>query len=211
MKILQTSVFRAVCAVIIGALLVKYRDEMVTWLTISIGVLFALSGIISCISYMVQKKRFEQMERDGITLLDSTGRKIRSTVSFPIVGIGSVVLGLILAFKPDTFIAFGSYLFAALIILGSLSQFMKLVTVSQYGKVNWLYWIMPIVLLLTAVAMIIYPTLIASAPFFFIGWCLMIYGIVEIINSFKVTRLAKKAGETGTVIEEVLGEEGERQ
>ena len=46
MKILQTSVFRAVCAVIIGALLVRYRDEMVTWLTISIGVLFALSGII---------------------------------------------------------------------------------------------------------------------------------------------------------------------
>ena len=201
MKIIQTSVFRAVCAVIIGALSVKYRGEMMTWLTISIGVVFILSGIISCINYLVQKKRMVQMERDGITIYDSTGRIIHSTVAFPIVGIGSVVLGLILAFMPDTFITFGSYLFAALIILGSLSQFINLVTVSQYGKVNWWYWIMPIVLLLAAAATLIYPTLIASAPFFFIGWCLMVYGIVEIINTFKITRLKRKSLTKDTPVE----------
>ena len=201
MKIIQTSVFRAVCAVIIGALSVKYRGEMMTWLTISIGVVFILSGVISCINYLVQKKRMVQMERDGITIYDSTGRILRSTVAFPIVGIGSVVLGLILAFMPDTFITFGSYLFAALIILGSLSQFINLVTVSQYGKVNWWYWIMPIVLLLAAAATLIYPTLIASAPFFFIGWCLMVYGIVEIINTFKITRLKRKSLTKDTPVE----------
>ncbi|MFW5513580.1 MAG: DUF308 domain-containing protein, partial [Prevotella sp.] len=31
MRLLQSSVFRAVVAIIVGALLVKYREDTVTW------------------------------------------------------------------------------------------------------------------------------------------------------------------------------------
>ena len=34
MKIFQSSIFRAVCAIVVGALLIKYPDEGVTWLTV---------------------------------------------------------------------------------------------------------------------------------------------------------------------------------
>ena len=51
MKILQSSVFRAICAIAIGIMLIKYPDNTVTWITIAIGVLFLLSGIISLVAY----------------------------------------------------------------------------------------------------------------------------------------------------------------
>ena len=40
MKILQSSVFRAICAIAVGIMLIKYPDNTVTWITIAIGVLF---------------------------------------------------------------------------------------------------------------------------------------------------------------------------
>ena len=39
MKVLQSSLFRALCAIIVGVLLIKYREDTVTWITIAMGVL----------------------------------------------------------------------------------------------------------------------------------------------------------------------------
>ena len=50
MKALQSYIFRAISAIVVGALLVKYREETVTWLTILIGVIFFVSGVICCIA-----------------------------------------------------------------------------------------------------------------------------------------------------------------
>lgn len=47
MKVIHSSIFRAVCAIIVGVLLIQYREQTVTWITIAIGVLFFLSGVIS--------------------------------------------------------------------------------------------------------------------------------------------------------------------
>ena len=44
MKVFQSSVVRALCAIIVGALIVKYRELTVTWITIAIGV----RGIFHC-------------------------------------------------------------------------------------------------------------------------------------------------------------------
>ena len=33
MRIIQSAIFRALCAIVVGAMLVKYREDMVTWLT----------------------------------------------------------------------------------------------------------------------------------------------------------------------------------
>ena len=40
-----------------GFLLVKYNQGAMTWLTITIGLLFFLSGAVSCIVYYVEKER----------------------------------------------------------------------------------------------------------------------------------------------------------
>jgi len=55
MKTVQTSFIRAIIAVVVGLLLIKYREDTVTWITIIIGVLFFISGLISCIVYLVNR------------------------------------------------------------------------------------------------------------------------------------------------------------
>lgn len=56
MKVIHSSIFRAVCAIIVGVLLIQYREQTVTWITIAIGVLFFLSGVISLASYWAAKR-----------------------------------------------------------------------------------------------------------------------------------------------------------
>ena len=51
MNTTKTSLLRALCAVVVGALLIKYREQTVQWMTVAIGGLFLLSGVISCIVY----------------------------------------------------------------------------------------------------------------------------------------------------------------
>ena len=94
MKVVHSSLFRAVCAIIIGVLLIQYREQTVTWITIAIGVLFFLSGAISLISYFSAKRTAEKMQ--GQMLSDANGKQIIGIKpNFPIVGLGSLILGMI--------------------------------------------------------------------------------------------------------------------
>lgn len=82
MKIFQSSIFRALCAIVVGALLIKYPQDGVTWLTIAIGVLFLLSGIIAVMAYLNAKKH-----EGEYTITDSQGRIVSGgQPTFPIVG-----------------------------------------------------------------------------------------------------------------------------
>lgn len=62
MKVLQSSLLRAICAIVVGALLVKYREQTVTWMTIAIGVLFFISGVFSCASYLIARSRKDDVQ-----------------------------------------------------------------------------------------------------------------------------------------------------
>ena len=42
MKILQSSFFRAICAIAVGILLIKYPDNTVTWITVAMCPLLPL-------------------------------------------------------------------------------------------------------------------------------------------------------------------------
>ena len=129
MKVIHSSIFRAVCAIIVGVLLIQYREQTVTWITIAIGVLFFLSGVISLASYWAAKRNAEKMQ--GQILSDSNGKPIMGMMpKFPLLSVGSLILGLLLALMPSA---------------------------------------------------------IASAPLFIIGWGMLIYGVVELLNAFKVS------------------------
>src|SRR3712207_6447584 len=106
---MRASLLRALAAIAAGALMVNYREQMAEWLTISIGVLFFVSGIISIVSYFVSKKRAES---ESLTVIneDGTTTSVPSRQpTWPIVGIGCAVLGAILALMPTTFITYMVY------------------------------------------------------------------------------------------------------
>jgi uncharacterized membrane protein HdeD (DUF308 family) len=177
-----------------GILIVKYREDMVTWLTVGLGAIFFISGIISCVSYYIQRKHVLKMRAEGITLFDSEGKPVgQSMPTFPIVGVGSLILGVILASMPETFLNWLTYIFAAIILLVSVYQIADLIVANRYGRVGWAYWVMPIIMLLAAVVALVNPETISSSPLFFLGWAMMISGAVMIVNVLKIYTVRRAA------------------
>jgi hypothetical protein len=64
MRIIQSSLFRAIVAIAVGVLLVKYREDTMKWLTIVIGLLFFLSGAITLIVYYYERQRLQRYTND---------------------------------------------------------------------------------------------------------------------------------------------------
>ena len=87
---------------------------------------------------------------------------------------------------PNTFINSLMFILSVILIMGALTQFMNLATARKLGRVGIVYWIFPSIILLIGLLAVIKPSAIASAPLFIIGWTMLIYGVVECINAFKI-------------------------
>ena len=145
MKTLQSSLIRAIVAIIVGTLIIKYREETVRWLTIACGTLFFISGLISCAVYYSNRKSVkEQMNAEGKSITPAT------SAGLPLVGAGSIILGAILAFMPSTFVTGLMYTLAAILILGAVNQYINLGMASRWYHVGWFYWLLPTIILLIA-------------------------------------------------------------
>ncbi len=153
MKIFQSSIFRAICAIAIGILLIKYPNNTVTWMTVAIGILFLLSGLISVIVYINARRNVSEYK-----ITDAEGNVIAGTQpTFPIVGVGSLILGALLALTPNVFITALMYIIGGILILGAINQYMNLVNARRYGRVGFGYWVFPSVILLIGLYVIIKP------------------------------------------------------
>ena len=192
MKIFQSSIFRAISAIAIGILLIKYPDNTVTWMTVAIGILFLLSGLISVIVYVNARRNVSEYK-----ITDAEGHVIAGTQpTFPIVGVGSLILGALLALTPNVFITALMYIIGGILILGAINQYMSLVNARRYGKVGFGYWVFPSVILLIGL---------------YLGWCSLLYGVTEMINSLKFHNDRRKfrqaqeaAAEESPIIEEII-------
>ena len=187
MKLIKTSFFRAITAVIVGVLLITYREETITWLTIGIGILFFLSGLITCIIYFVTRNTGSSEMN-----LDSAKSTPTFTPSFPLVGMGSLLLGLILALMPNSFVNWMVYILGALLILGAIGQYVLLASIVKLVRINIFFWIMSSVILLIGVVSIIKPMWIASAPLLILGWSMILYGVVECIDTIKIMKTRRQ-------------------
>lgn len=189
MKILHSSLFRSVCSLIIGVLLIQYPSDTATWIVILIGVLFLLSGIISIIAYYFARKN---ASRTIVT--DAGGRVISGGIpSYPVLGLGNLLLGLILALRPDAVIDIMAYILGAILIVGAVTQIANLISANRFYRIPVLFWISPIIILIVGLMSIIKPEWIASAPLMVLGWCLVLYGVTEVINTIKIYSARNKA------------------
>lgn len=187
MRLIQSSIIRAVVAIVIGVLLVKYRSETMTWITIAAGIMFFISGIISCTVYYFER---EKALKTSSTQNDKGNKKSDGPI-FPIVGGGCTVLGVILTLMPDEFITWVAYVFATILILGAVNQFMNLASSRQFARVPILFWLFPSITLCIGIYIIAQPIEAATLPFKIIGWCLMFYGVVELVNTIKINQMKR--------------------
>ena len=224
---MQSSLVRAVMAFAVGALIIKYREETVHWLTVVIGALFFVSGLIS----VVLNRRPTPLPlpgREGSDYTqDNNNQATGHSTPLPhregqgggsagggwltsLVGFGSIILGVILALMPTTFITGLQYVLAAMLVLGAVNQFVNLAQASRWCHVGWFYWLLPVVVLLVAIFMIWRPVETAAAPLFIIGWCMLLYGAAELLGGvmvWKAGRIVKKMAEQQMKEEQKMIEE----
>ncbi|MBF1604374.1 MAG: DUF308 domain-containing protein [Prevotella sp.] len=196
MKVLQISAIRAIIVLVTGFLLVRYREETMTWMTITVGILFLLSGLVSCIAYYFEKEKVAKKTAKAKQQEGEQEEENLKSPSFPIAGVGSIALGIILAVMPNTFITWVVYILAALLILGAVNQFMNLARSRQYARVPVYMWIFPTVILAIAILLISKPIETAQLPLLVLGWAFMYYGVLEfilIIRMYLVRKSYEKA------------------
>ena len=202
MKVLQISAIRAIIVLVTGFLLVRYREETMTWMTITVGILFLLSGLVSCIAYYFEKEKVAKKTAKAEQQEGQQEEENLKSPSFPIAGVGSIVLGIILAVMPNTFITWVVYILAALLILGAVNQFMNLARSRQYARVPVYMWIFPTIILAIAILLISKPLETAQLPLLVLGWAFMYYGVLEfilIIRMYLVRKSYEKAEEAKVV------------
>ena len=202
MKVLQISAIRAIIVLVTGFLLVRYREETMTWMTITVGILFLLSGLVSCIAYYFEKEKVAKKTAKAEQQEAQQEEENLKSPSFPIAGVGSIALGIILAVMPYTFITWVVYILAALLILGAVNQFMNLARSRQYARVPVYMWLFPTVILAVAILLISKPIETAQLPLLVLGWAFMYYGVLEfilIIRMYLVRKSYEKAEEAKVV------------
>ncbi|MBP3251230.1 MAG: DUF308 domain-containing protein [Prevotella sp.] len=189
MNIIRNSILRAVAALVVGALLIKYPDTTLSGLTIAIGILFLVAGIISLVAWVYQRQK-----TPSFSVYSADDKVIQNTQPmFPVVGLGSLLLGAILALMPETFIRLQMYFVAALLILGSLNLYMNLIAARTFGHVSAGFWLMPTVILLAGIVVMVKPMESAALPLIILGWGMLLFGVVEMICSLKYFQLKRKA------------------
>jgi uncharacterized membrane protein HdeD (DUF308 family) len=211
MKIFHSSIFRALCAIVVGVLILKYPQDGVTWLTMAVGELFLISGVVALIAYW-----YARQHSGDYVITDQKGRIISGgQPTFPIVGAGSVLLGLVLVIAPGKFVDGLMYVLGGIMILGGIQQLINLSVVRRLGKVSFAFWICPTLILLTGLYVILRPMETATLSLQILGWCSLLYGVTELINSLQIWRIRKMAEKTAqqkqnfgneTVAEEISSE-----
>ena len=207
MKVLQISAVRAIIVLVTGFLLVKYREDTMTWMTITVGVLFLISGLVACMVYYFEKEKVAKKTAKAALQEDQQEEEDLKSPSFPIAGVGSIVLGIILAVMPNTFTTWMVYILSALLILGAVNQFMNLARSRQYARVPVYMWIFPTISMVVAILLISRP--IETDALFFtlkvIGWAFMYYGVLEIALIIRMY-LVRKAYDKAEAAKVVTGD-----
>lgn len=187
MKILQSSVFRALCAIVIGVLLIKFPDNTVKGITVAIGALFLISGTISCVTYFWSRRHVSEYK-----IYDTEGHLVAGEQpAFPIVGIGSAILGLILVLTPTAFVSALMYIIGIILILGAINQYMSIFSGRRYGHISFWYLLLPSLILLTGLYVMLKPMKPLEMAMLILGWCMLLYGTAELIYALKFYRNKK--------------------
>lgn len=202
MKVFQSAILRALVAVVVGILLIVYRKSMLEWIVILAGSLFFLSGCLSCLVYYWSRRRAERATK----FIDEKGNMIKGPKPLlPIAGVGSVLLGVILMLMTGSFLRGVAYVLAVILVLGAINQFATLGSARRYARVPLVYWLLPAVTLAIGAIILLKPIEAMASPLLIIGWCLVFYGVVELLNSLKIYQLQRqwrKAEEAQVVVGE---------
>ena len=169
MKFVTGYIFRSICMLMIGLLLVLNPNTPELIIRV-IASLFVLAGIIAILHYLVMR-----FSKDAI---------IRPM--FPIAGVGSACLGILLSVYPQAFITLLMYMLGGLMLLIGFSQFFTIISQRTIAPIRWWLFLMPVLIIGCGMTVVAYPLESASLPFVILGVCCIFHGISELFFGLRL-------------------------
>ena len=196
MKLFQISIIRAIAAIVVGVLLLKYDEAVLKGLTIAMGIMFLIAGIVSLVEWInLRRKKVDFRVMD-----DGEGGKEKGNESqptFPIVGLGSVLLGLILSLTQTTdFLTWAMYLLGGVLMLGGINLMMNLLSARKMEPIDGVLWIAPALIVLAALFAMIKGLVPAKTTTTILGITSIVYAIAEMVYSLVFYRIRKRFEKT---------------
>ena len=186
MRVINSYIFRAVCALIVGILLVANPEGMTTLLVQVIGGLFIVSGLVSVINYFVVR-----YSKDAVL-----------KPFFPVVGVGSLLFGVFLGFFPVLFIHYLMFVLGGLMVLAGFSQLWSMFRYRRVVPFRWYVFLTAVLILFLGVFIVFNPLQSASVPFIIIGATFIIYGLAELVNGVRLRKYNKMSQEIQIIVED---------
>ena len=143
----------------------------------AVGAMFLVPGIFAVVTYLLK------------------GRNLG--MPFPLVSIGSALLGLWLMIMPAFFVSILMYVLGAVLVFAGISQVVNLVSARRWTQVPMGYFIIPVLLLVAGLVVLVNPFAAASIPFMIVGVSCIVYGVSSLVNQIRFRK-----NEVKPVIEE---------
>jgi uncharacterized membrane protein HdeD (DUF308 family) len=177
MKDRSYAVISTLCSLVIGILLVVWPDAAVIYLVIAIGALFLLPGLLGLVSYLRTRRRAENVY--GST--------------FPVLALGSTLLGLWLIITPGLFINILMYILGLLLVLGGVYQLVEFISMHRMKEhVPIVLYGISVLVLLTGILILLNPFEAATIPFRILGIAAIVYALIDLFRILKYSRKREK-------------------
>ena len=173
-KTINYFIIRAISAVVLGALLVLCPQNAISFVVITIGILFIVPGLLALINYFASNKAN------------------RPEMPFLFAGIGSLLFGVVLVAIPQFFVSVLMYVLGIILIIGGIEQIIVLIRARKNATVSFAFYLIPLLILAAGILVLFNPFKTAETLFILIGIACFIYGIMEFIYWFKFKRNLKK-------------------
>lgn len=157
---------RGIFSLVMGVFLVTYPGKASLYFVQILGALFFIPGLVALFSF------FRRRSKGGQSL-------------FPIVGLGSFLLGLWLIVEPNTFVSILMYVLGVVLVLAGLSMISNLFSVSKQTKVPLGFYFVPILVLIAGIVVLVIPFAIAEIPFIVLGVSIIVYALFDMFNAYK--------------------------
>ena len=168
---LTRAILRALCALLVGFLLISNPTDMTVLIVQIIGGLFALSGLIAIVGYFTSRAK------------SSGFRPV-----FPVVGIGSLAFGVCLFVWPSQFVSILMYVLGGLLTIIGTWQIYNLIGNRKFAPITWSLFVLPLMIVAAGVFVIINPIEGASIPFIILGSAFIVYGVCEFLLGIRFYR-----------------------
>lgn len=189
-KVWTTTILTSLFLMIIGIMMIIYPDEIISIISIVIGIGIIIAGILAFLKYFRESKEQDFFRFDLI------------------YGVISVLAGTLLIVNPKAVASILPLVLGIWMVINSVIKVQYALTLKQYGNTSWAKaMILALITLAGGILLVFNPFEGAAILTQIIGAILVTYAIIDIIDAYMIRKNLKAFTET---VQEAFDRRGER-